>query len=98
MARQFPDDVKFVVWLNEHHGPVDDFAETPVYERHKERVIGTVRLPKLHAATFGANLRRMQEAGLTFAEADKAESFYTMTRQRLRQVWRPITEQIGAVI
>jgi hypothetical protein len=98
MARQFPGDVRFVVWLNEHHGPVGDFAQTPVYQRHKERVIGTVGLQKLHAPTFGANLRQMQEAGLTFAEADKAEGFYTMTRQRLRQVWRPISEQIGAVI
>jgi hypothetical protein len=98
MARQFPAEVRFVLWLNEHHGPVGAFDQTPVYESHRARVIGMVRLQKLHAPTFGANLRQMQEAGLTFAEADKAERFYTMTRQRLRQVWRPITEQIGALL
>ena len=64
----------------------------------RDSAAGIVRLSKLHAPTFGANLRQMQQAGLTFAAADQSDRLYTMTRQRLRQVWRPITEQIGAVL
>jgi hypothetical protein len=34
---------------------------------------------------------------LTFAEVDQSAEFRIVARQRLRQVWRPIREQIARV-
>jgi hypothetical protein len=103
MARQFPVNVGMIVWLNEHHGVISDaqgkgFEDAPVFQRHKDRVSGVVRLSKLNPVTFGANLSDMLSRGMTFAEADGSPEFYTMTKQRLRQIQRPIWGQLAAVL
>ena len=36
--------------------------------------------------------------GMTFSEADQSPAFYTMAKQRLRQIQRPIRGQLAAVL
>src|SRR5205823_2105807 len=102
MASQFPPDVRIVVWVNKHHGKIQvngkTFEDAPVYQMHKERISGLIHLPKLNPVTFGADVAEMLSKGMTFAEADKSPEFYTMTKQRLRQVQRPIWEQLQPVL
>jgi CobQ/CobB/MinD/ParA nucleotide binding domain len=103
VASQFPPIVDLVLWLNEHHGGVDgangaSFEDTPVYQKHRSRILAVIRLARQHPATFGANLSDMLTRGMTFAEADKSSEFYVIAKQRLRQIWRPIRDQIGPVL
>jgi len=102
MATQFPSKVGIIVWLNEHHGPIDDgsnrFEDTPVYQKHKDRISGVVRLSRLNPATYGKNLAAMIARGQTFSEAREDSSLYIQTRQRLVEVQRPIWAQLDAVL
>jgi hypothetical protein len=103
VASQFPASAEMVLWLNEHHGPVDgadgaSFEQTPLYQRHKGRILAIVRLARQHPGTFGANLADMLQRGLTFAEADQSSEFFVIAKQRLRQVWRPIRDQLAPVL
>ena len=103
VASQFPASADLVLWLNEHHGPVDgadgaSFEQTPVYQKHKDRILAVVRLARQHPGTFGANLADMLRQGLTFAEADQSSALFVIAKQRLRQVWRPIRDQLAPVL
>ena len=40
----------------------------------------------------------MLQRGLTFAEADLSGEFFVIAKQRLRQVWRPIRDQLAPVL
>lgn len=103
VASQFPASADMVLWLNEHHGPVDgadgaSFEQTPLYQKHRSRILAIVRLARQHPPTFGANLAEMLTRGLTFAEADQSSAFFVIAKQRLRQVWRPIRDQLAPVL
>ncbi len=103
VASQFPASADMVLWLNEHHGPVDGadgstFEQTPVYQKHKGRILAVVRLVRQQPGTFGANLSEMLARGMTFAEADASPEFFVIAKQRLRQVWRPIRDQLAPVL
>jgi hypothetical protein len=103
VASQFPASADMVLWLNEHHGPVDgtdgtSFEQTPLYQKHKGRILAVIRLVRQHPGTFGANLADMLKQGLTFAEADQSSAFFVIAKQRLRQVWRPIRDQLALVL
>ena len=102
IANQFPASADIVLWLNEHHGPIGnagaEFETTPLYHAHKNRLLGIVRLPRLHQPTFGANVADMLARSLTFTEADASPDFFIVAKQRLRQVKRPIFEQLSAVV
>src|ERR1700739_1555908 len=103
VASQFPANADMVLWLNEHHGPVDgadgaSFEQTPLYQKHKGRILAIVRLAQLHHGTFGANLADMLQRGLTFAEPDQSSAFFVIAKQRLRQVLRPIRDQLAPVL
>lgn len=97
ILRHFPASAEIIVWLNAHHGEIDQadasFEETPIYEQHKGRIAAIVRLPRQHRA-FGQNLATMLKQHLTFAEADQADGFYVVEKQRLRQIKRGIWEQL----
>jgi len=102
VIEQFPPSVELVVWLNEFFGPIvtdggEGFEQTPLYERNRTRVAGLLRLERLNPDTFGRNLRDMLARQMTFAEADQSPEFRIVARQRLRQVWRPIRDQIALI-
>jgi len=102
IANQFPASADIVLWLNEHHGAIGnagaEFETTPLYHAHKNRLLGIVRLPRLHQPTFGANVADMLARSLTFTEADASPDFFIVAKQRLRQVKRPIFDQLSAVV
>jgi hypothetical protein len=84
VASQFPASADMVLWLNEHHGPVDgtdgtSFEQTPLYLNHKGRILAVIRLVRQHPGTFGANLADMLKQGLTFAEAGGRRVFVIAT-------------------
>jgi CobQ/CobB/MinD/ParA nucleotide binding domain len=102
VIEQFPASVDLIVWLNEFFGPVvtdagEVFERTPLYERNRTRITGLVRLERLNPDTFGRNLRDMLARQMTFGEADQSSEFRIVARQRLRQIWRPIRDQIALV-
>jgi hypothetical protein len=102
VIEQFPTSVGLIVWLNEFFGPVvtgagEVFEQTPLYERNRTRIGGLVRLDRLNPDTFGRNLRDMLARQMTFSEADQSSEFRIVARQRLRQIWRPIREQIALI-
>ena len=75
----------------------EDFERTPLYERNRARIAGLLHLERLNPDTFGRNLRDMLARQMTFAEADQSPEFRIVARQRLRQVWRPIRDQIALI-
>lgn len=98
----FPQSVEMIVWLNEFFGQIvmpngQGFEDTPIYTENRNRIAGVVRLDRLNPDTYGRNLADMLARRLTFAEADQSPDFRIVARQRLRQVWRPIKEQLAAV-
>ena len=102
IIEQFPTVVEVVVWLNEFFGPIvtdsgQSFEQTPLYDQCRGRIAGIVRLERLNPDTFGRNVRDMLARQITFAEADQSSDFRIVARQRLRQVWQPIREQIALV-
>jgi hypothetical protein len=103
VIQQFPASVELIVWLNEYFGPIagsdgQTFEQSPIYLNNRERIAGIVRLDRLNPDTFGRNLSEMMSRHLTFAEADLSTEFRIVARQRLRQIWRPIRDQIALVV
>lgn len=99
---QFPPTVELIVWLNEFFGPIvtdagEGFEQTPLYQQNRARIAGLIRLERLNPDTFGRNLRDMLARQITFAEADQSPDFRIVARQRLRQIWRPIRDQIALI-
>jgi len=102
VVEQSPSSVELIVWSNEFFGPIvtdagEVFERTPLYERNRTRIAGLVRLDRLNPDTFGRNLRAMLARQMTFGEADRSPEFRIVARQRLRQVWRPIRDQIALI-
>jgi hypothetical protein len=99
---QFASSVELVVWLNDFFGPVVtdagvEFEQTPLYQENRARIAGLVHLERLNPDTFGRNLRELLVRQMTFAEADQSPEFRIVARQRLRQIWRPIRDQIALI-
>ena len=101
LAKQFPPDVQFVVWLNPYWGPIERegkaFEQMKAYLEHKDRVSAMIRLPDLKKETFGRDLSDMLQAHLTFEEAIALPSLTIMTRQRLSIIKKQLFEQFAAV-
>ncbi len=103
LAREMPQSVGFVVWLNEYFGPVQSedgtpFEATRAYIEHKDRITGMVRLPKQSSATFGEDLAAMLRSKWTFKEAVSSQEFSLMARQRLVMIRRGIFGQLAKVV
>ena len=54
--------------------------------------------PRLNSSTFSANLADMLSRKMTFAEADASRDFFIIAKQRLRQIKRPIFDQLAVVL
>lgn len=91
----FNDETKFVVWLNPHHGPIEQggkqFSEFKVYKKNADRISAVIEIPDFSHDTFGSNLREMFKSNLTFAEALNGKSMFSLVgRQRLTMMRRDI--------
>lgn len=103
MIEQLPENVELVVWVNAFFGPVitesgQEFEQTPLYQEHRDRITGVVRLDELNPDTFGHNLADMLGRRLTFAEAEQSPEFRVVAKQRLRQIRQPIWNQMAHVL
>lgn len=103
ILRQFPAEVRVVVWLNAFFGPVvtqagDPFEATPLYRTHRERIAGLVRLDALDPDSYGQSLAQMRDRRLTFAEAMVSPDIRIVARRRLQQIRQRIWAQLAQVI
>lgn len=102
LARQFPKNTEFVVWLNPLHGPIThdgkEFEELKSYTTHKDRVTAIIRIPKLKPETFGADFTGMLNARQTFAEVLGAPETTVMSRHRLTSIRDRIFKQLETAV
>lgn len=99
LAKQFPLDAAFVVWLNPYYGPIEHegkgFEQMKAYVANKDRVSAIVRLPVLKKETYGRDLAEMLQARLTFDEALACSTLTIMTRQRLKIIRDQVFGQVA---
>lgn len=101
LATQMPKEAQIMVWLNEYFGEIKhdgkSFEEMQVYETHKNRIAGILRIPRQSSDTFGRDIEVMLHKKLTFAEARTSQEFSIMAKQRLAMMQRTIFEQLQLV-
>jgi hypothetical protein len=97
----FPASVPVVVWLNEHHGPIEidglGFKDMKIYRDNAARFSGLVRLPRL-SPLFLQDFNEMLRRRLTYAEAINSPDFHIMNKQRLVMVRREVWKQLDPVL
>lgn len=94
-------DAEVIVWLNEFHGAVENagkpFEQFGVYQKHKDRIIGIVRVEKRNPDTYGKDIEQMTKLHLTFDEVDATTEMTFMPKQRLRNVKRDIFAKLESL-
>ena len=102
LAKQLPDFVTIIVWLNENFGVIRAdgklFEDMNVYIQNKHRIAGIVHLPPRTPQTFGADVRKMISNRQTFAEAIQSPEFPIMAKSRLARVQSEINAQLDVVL
>lgn len=97
LASSTPDR-NMVVWINEYFGPVardgKTFDQMNVFQKHADKVLGSVGIPQRSPDTFGASLLLMRERKMAFEEALRSEQFLLAQKSRLHIIRRDIYEQL----
>jgi hypothetical protein len=97
LATSTPDR-NMVVWINEYFGPVardgKTFDQMNVFQKHADKVLGSVGIPQRSPDTFGASLLVMREKKMAFEEALRSEQFLLAQKSRLHIIRRDIYEQL----
>ena len=87
-----------IVWINEYFGPVmrdgKTFDQMNVFQKHADKVVGSVGIPQRSADTFGTTVLAMRERKLTFEEALQSDQFMLAQKSRLQIVQRDLFEQL----
>lgn len=98
LVNQFPEDVRFVVWLNPYWGKIESegrsFEQMRVYKETKDRIAAIINIPHLKEETFGLDLSNMLQQKITFNEAIGSPERNIMTRQRLKLIRDQLFSQI----
>ncbi len=94
--------VPLVLWENEHFGLLQSasgksFIESQTYADHSSRVKGRVVLSQRNPDTFGADLKKMNTARMTFDEVKASDKFNVMEKQRIKVVFRDLYEQLDRI-
>jgi hypothetical protein len=94
-----PTEVNIVAWLNQYFGAVTldgvGFEQTPTYERLRQRLFATIRLPECASSTERRDVLDMLERRLTFSQMQSSERTYLLSRQRLLGIKRAIFTQLA---
>jgi hypothetical protein len=102
MAEQLPEQVKIIVWLNQHFGKIEadgkPFEEMNIYLENQDRVHGIVVVPKKNPATFGVDVEKMLKNHLTFDEVKHSPEFFVMNKSRIFQVKQDIYAQLKEIL
>src|SRR3954451_1490992 len=97
LAKSTPDR-NVVVWVNEYFGPVardgKTFDQMNVFQKHADKVLGSIGIPQRSADTFGATVLLMRENKLTFDEAIQSDLFGLAQKSRLHIVRRHLYDQL----
>ncbi len=97
LAKSTPDR-NVIVWVNEYFGPVaregKTFDQMNVFQKHADKVLGSIGIPQRSADTFGATVLLMREKKLTFDEAIDSNQFMLAQKSRLHIVRRDLYEQL----
>jgi hypothetical protein len=97
LAKSTPDR-NVVVWVNEYFGPVardgKTFDQMNVFQKHADKVFGSIGIPQRSPDTFGATVLLMREKKLTFEEAIDSNQFMLAQKSRLHIVRRDLYEQL----
>jgi hypothetical protein len=97
----FPEETKFVVWLNPVLGPVKDagkeFTEFKAYKNAAHRISAIVDIPAFQQKTFDKDLKEMMASNLTFLEAIGTPGLSIVTRQRLTMMRRDLYQKVGEI-
>lgn len=98
LVNQFPDEVRFVVWLNPYWGKIESegrsFEQMRVYKETKDRIAAIIHIPDLKEETFGLDLSNMLQQKITFKEAIESPERNIMSRQRLKLIRDQLFSQI----
>jgi anion-transporting ArsA/GET3 family ATPase len=90
LVKQFPEDIKFVVWLNPYWGKIThagkSFEQSQIYQKNQDSVLALITIPELKEETFGKDLSDMLQKKVTFQEAIESPNNNIMTRQRLKLI------------
>jgi hypothetical protein len=97
LASSTPDR-NVVVWINEYFGPVardgKTFDQMNVFQKHADKLLGSVGIPQRSADTFGATVLLMREKKLTFEEVIQSDQFMLAQKARIQIVRRDLYEQL----
>lgn len=100
LAKQLPEPIKIVVWINEFFGPIKadgkTFEQMKIYNQLKDRIVGLVRIPQ-YKSYFKKNFETLLLNRLTFAEAINGNLFRTLEKQRLVMMERELFDQLDLV-
>ncbi|EBM5962845.1 TPA: conjugal transfer protein TraL [Salmonella enterica subsp. enterica serovar 16:l,v:-] len=99
MVEQYPEETRFVIWMNPYWGAVESdqgvpFEQSEAYLSNKDKIDALIRLPTLKKDLHGQDFADMLENYKTFDEAIEDKSLSIMVRQRLKQVRGLIFEQL----
>lgn len=90
-----------VVWENEFFGPVERdgrrFAESSIYERHRDRIAGIITLPRRNA-DFMRDHADMASQSHTYHQAINNPAASTMQRHRLNLVWQDLMAKLQPLL
>ena len=90
-----------VVWVNEFFGRVEAqgkrFSEMTAFLESRDKICGTVFIPKRNQDTFGRDIEDMIARKWTFQEAIVAPDFQLLAKQRLTIVRRELFEQLEKI-
>jgi hypothetical protein len=103
IAGHFENNISIILWLNEAiKGPISrdgkEFEDSKVYQLHRSKVGGIVRVPYHSSETFGADMEQLLKNRMTFQEGIESNAFRLMAKQRLKQMQREIFEQVSLVV
>jgi hypothetical protein len=99
---QATGNAPIVIWRNAFFGPLSsgegaDYFTSPMFKEIAHRVAGTVALSRPDDLVL-AVIKKMQQAGLTVAEAGRSDQFTLMEKQRLCRIWHPpIVEALDGI-
>lgn len=87
LVKQFPENIEFVIWLNEYWGKIEtqskSFEEMKVYKDYRSRISAIIKIPMMKGETYGKDISEMLQNKVTFTEAIIDKNLSIMTRQRL---------------
>jgi hypothetical protein len=93
-------NVQMVIWQNDYFGAVmkedTDIADTELYGKFGDRILGVVHLPKREETTFGRSVHSLLEKRLLLSACD-APDFPFAQKHRLKNFRSEVFKQLDAI-